>query len=374
MADDQGQERTLPATPQRRQKAREKGQVLRSRELSSTAVLLGGAVLFVASGAKLYSQISGVMIAGLSPTPNDIFNTVAMLQHLAQLFWTVADALVPLLGVVMVGAMLGGVAVGGWSFSLNPIMPDWSRIDPIGGLKKVISSQGGGELLKTIIKAIVIVIASSIWLWVDRWKIVDLPRAPAYDAITQAGVLFARFFLYLAGTTIVVLVFDLPFQMQQYAKRLKMTHQEVREEMKETEGHPDVKRRIRQLQQERARHRMMAAVPDADVVITNPTRFAVALRYEPTHRGAPVVVAKGVNEVARRIREIAAENGVPLLESARLARALYRHVPLEAEVPSVLYKAIAQVLAYIYRLKTGDVAAELPEVEVPSDLVGKSRA
>jgi len=374
MADDQGQERNLPATEHRKRKAREKGQVPRSRELSSTAVLLGGSVLFVATGAKLYSRVSDVMISGLSPRTGVEFHSAAMLHHFLQLCTIAAGALVPLLVAVTVCALLGGVAVGGWNISLTPVQPDWNRINPAKGLKKVLSSQGGGELVKAVIKAVVVAAASGLWLWIDRWRLVTLPRVPAYQAISQVGVLFAHFFLFLAATTILILVFDLPFQIRQHAKQLKMTHQEVKDESKETEGHPDVRRRIRQLQQEKARRRMMAAVPESDVVVTNPTHFAVALRYDPDRRGAPVVVAKGVDAVAQRIRDVAGGAGVPTLESPRLARALYRHVPLEAEVPSALYQAIAQVLAYVYRLKAGDDSAPPPEVEVPAELAGEAGA
>jgi len=368
VAESPAQERTLPATPHKLRKARERGQVLRSKELASTAVLLGAAGLFLLAGEHLYQTARSLMAGGLALTPIETYNTESMLEAVKQIYLTAARMLFPLFAVVVFAGILGGVAVGGWSFSGVPLQADFNRINPGEGIKKIFSMQGGGEMAKAIIKLTVVAGAAAAALWAERGEVFGLLNDAPRTALLQAGILFAHFFLYIAAATVLVLIFDVPFQIRQYAKQLRMTPQEVKEEMKETEGHPEVRRRIRQLQQERARVRMMARVPHADVVITNPTHYAVALRYEPTRRLAPVVVAKGANRIAERIRKLAREHHVPVLEAPGLARALYRHVDLEAEVPGTLYQAVAQVLAYVYQLKMGTDPGPLGELEIPDDL------
>lgn len=370
MAEGSAEERTLPATPRRRQKAREEGQILRSRELSSTAVLVGGgAVLFVAGGS-LYHQIVSLLSNGLSLSTQDMFNTAAMFRHCLDLAGAGAMVLAQFFSVVMLCAVAGSIAIGGWSLTAKRIFPDSSRLNPIEGIRKLLSAQGLGELAKSIVKLLVVAGISALVLWRDYPRIDSLLLASPRDAVVDAGRMLVHLFLCVAAATVLVLLVDVPLQIYQYSKQLRMTPQEVREEMKETEGHPDVKRRVRRLQQEQARGRMMAAVPAADVIITNPTHFAVALRYQPDKRSAPIVVAKGINKVALRIRELAAEQGVPVLESPRLARALYRHVPLEGEIPGVLYQAVAQVLAYVYQLKSGAVPQPPSNIDVPDRLLG----
>ncbi len=369
MAEDSAQERTLPATPRRLQKAREEGQIVRSRELASTAVLAGAAIVFVMTGAKLYRGLSSMLIAGLSPTESQIFHTGAMLHHCWLLLEAAGLLVMPLFAIVVLCGLLGGVAIGGWSIATNRVVPDLSRLNPVEGVKRLASGQGVGELLKSILKLVVVSGISGVVLWAERGRMEALLYAPSRSAVFEAGSFFGYFFLYVAAATALVLVFDVPFQIRQYGKQLRMTPQEVREEMKETEGHPDVKRRVRKLQQDRARGRMMSRIPDADIIITNPTHFAVALSYEPAKRSAPIVVAKGANAIAQRIRELGKEHGIPVLESPRLARALYRHVPLEAEVPGTLYQAVAQVLAYVYKLNTGQDPDPPSDIDVPEDLL-----
>lgn len=368
MAESPAQERTLPATPYKLRKARERGQVLRSKELASTAVLLGAAGLFLLAGEHLYQAARSMMAGGLTLAPVEIYNAESMLEAVKQIYLTAAQMLFPLFAVVVFAGILGGVAIGGWSFSGVPLKADFSRINPGEGIKKMVSMQGAGELVKTIIKLAVVAGAATVALWLERGKVFSLLADAPRAALLQTGILFAHFFLYMAAATVLVLAFDVPFQIRQYAKQLRMTTQEVKEEMKETEGHPEVRRRIRQLQQERARVRMMAQVPRADVVITNPTHYAVALRYEPTRRLAPIVVAKGANRIAEHIRKLAREHHIPVLEAPGLARVLYRHVDLEAEVPGTLYQAVAQVLAYVYQLKMGADPGPLGEIGVPNDL------
>lgn len=368
MAEQPAQERTLPATPHRRRQARERGQTLRSRELAATAVLVGAAAVFLFTGTRMYQTISTMMIQGLSLNSAVLDSKSLMLRSGLQLVVNSTLVIGPLFAVVVLSGLLGGVAIGGWSFSSEALSPQWSRISITEGFRRMFSAQGLGELIKALLKLLIISGVSAAILWIDRKPILSLLDAPARDAILQAGVVFAHFFFYLSAATVAVLVFDIPFQIRQYAKQLRMSPQEVREELKETEGHPEVKRRIRRLQQEKARQRMMTEAARADVVVTNPTHYAVAIRYEPERRSAPVVVAKGANAVAERIREVASEHSVPVLEAPALARALYRNVPLGAEVPSALYQAVAQVLAYVYQLKVGRAQGPLGSIEVPESL------
>lgn len=369
MAEQSAEERTLPATPRRRQKAREEGQILRSRELSSTAVLVGAASLFLVAGKTLYHEMMVLLTTGLSFGPQEVASSGAMLRDCLRLGRIAVVALVPLFSVVVVCGLAGSVAIGGWVFAPKRISPDSSRLNPLEGMRKLASAEGLGELGKSIVKLVVVASVSALFLYQDCPRIVSLLLAPSHEAVVKAGGIIGHLFLYVASATALVLLVDVPLQIRQYGKQLRMTPQEVKEEMKETEGHPDVKRRLRRLQQEKARGRMMASVPTADVVITNPTHYAVALRYQPGKRSAPVVVAKGINNVAFRIRELAEEHNVPVLESRKLARALYRHVPLEAEIPGILYQAIAQVLAYVFQLRSGESPEPPSNIEVPSELL-----
>lgn len=365
MAEKSTEERTVPASPRRKQQARERGQVVRSKELSSSAVLLAGAILALATGGKIYDFATHVMANGLAISSGEAFHTQQMLGAGFALIRDGAIFVLPLFLIVLVAGSLGGIAIGGWNFSGQALVPDLSRINPAEGIKRIFSVHGLGELAKAVLKLLLIGAAAFIIGWLKLNTLIGLENQAPHSALIHAGILFARFFLYIAAATVLILAFDIPFQIWQYNKQLRMTRQEAKDDMKETEGRPEVRQRIRRMQQERARQRMMSEVPKADVIVTNPTHYAVALRYQPDRRRAPVVVAKGAEELARRIRDLASENRVPILEAPALARSLYRHVPLDGEIPGALYQAVARVLAHVYQLRTGQRPDPLGDVPVP---------
>ena len=277
-----------------------------------------------------------------------------------------------LLGLI-VAALLSPFFLGSWNFTLNALTPDIERMDPLKGLARLVSWSGFVELVKAVAKAL-LVGGVAIWvIWSERDDIFSLFGQPVEVGLTSAGYLVNYSFLMIVMSMALIVAVDVPFQLWQYHDKLKMTKEEVKQEGKEMEGSPELKGRIRQLQRESARKRMMSAVPTADVIVTNPTHFSVALAYK-SGMGAPKVLAKGAGEIALKIREIGAENGVPMLEAPPLARALHRYADLDQEIPSALYAAVAEVLAYVYQLKNWKEAGgyyPLPpkEIAVPPEWV-----
>lgn len=247
-------------------------------------------------------------------------------------------------------------------------MPNFSRLNPIKGIARIFSMHSAVELIKAILKTVLIGIIAAIVMWVNKDTVMGLLTVPVDLGIARTGDFMAMCFLLTVAGLILVVAVDVPFQIWQHAKQLRMTKEEVRREFKESEGDPFVKARIRGLQREAARRRMMSEIPKADVIVTNPTHYAVALRYQSGSMRAPKVVAKGVHLLAARIREIAQEHRVPILEAPPLARALYYHAELESEIPEKLYVAVAEVLAYVYQLRRYNEyggAAPKPPVELP---------
>jgi flagellar biosynthetic protein FlhB len=269
-------------------------------------------------------------------------------------------ACVPLFGLIALAALLAPLALGGWSFSTAALMPQFNRLNPLSGFKRMFSMQSLVELLKALAKFGVVGIVAYLVLRNAISEILGLGQEPLRLAIAHSMQLAGYGLLTVSAGLLLIAGVDVPYQLWQYAKQMRMTRQEVRQEMRESEGSPEIKGRIRQVQQELARRRMMQEVPKADVIITNPTHFAVALCYDDKRMRAPRVVAKGVDEIAARIREIGAEHAVPLFEAPPLARVLYRNVELGEEVPSALYVAVAQVLGYIFQLRTAERAGAQP--------------
>ena len=284
-------------------------------------------------------------------------------------FETMGQALLGLapLGLLTILAAFGGAAlIGGWAISPKAMAFKAERLSPIKGLKRIFGANGLNELGKAVAKFVLVAAAAVVWLWHCADDLLSLGRQPIQPAIVDALRLSAQSFLIVSTTLIVIALVDVPFQLWSYGKKLKMTRQEVRDEFKETEGRPEVKSKIRSLQQQAAQRRMMEDVPAADVVITNPTHFAVALKYTEAKMRAPRVVAKGKNLVARRIRDIADEHGVPLFSAPPLARALYGSTKVGQEIPAGLYTAVAQVLAYIFRIRDSvRGGSAVPEPQLP---------
>jgi flagellar biosynthetic protein FlhB len=285
----------------------------------------------------------------------------------------IAMALLPFLALMVVAILASPLMLRGWLFSPKAFMPDFKRINPATGLKRMFSSHGLVELVKSIAKAGLLGVVA-VWLIATNMQaIVGLGMETPKLAIAHMGDLIGRTFMLIAGAMIFIVVLDLPYQLWSYYHKLKMTREQLRQEAKESEGDPHVKAHIRAQQREMARRRMMAEVPKADVVVTNPTHYAVALKYSEGRMGAPRVVAKGADAVAAKIRELAAEHGVPLLEAPPLARALFKHTELNAEIPAALYSAVAEVLAYVFQLRkykqAGGVYPTVPTVlPVPAEL------
>jgi len=351
MAEDTGLERTEPASVRRREQAREEGQVARSRELSTLALLLaaGGGLWFM--GAGLTDRLSGLMRHGMQLDRALAFDTDLMLLRLKHSSVDVLLAFSPLLLLLVLAGIASALALNGWLFSFKPLLPDWGRIDPLKGLARILSWHGVIEMLKAIAKTVVVGGVAAWVIWHNSGAVLSLAAEPLGAGMAHLVRLSGTSFLIMAASMALVAAVDIPFQIWDHERQLRMTRQEVRQENKETEGDPQVKAHIRSQQREMARRRMMAEIPKADVVVTNPTHYAVALRYQDGAMRAPRVVAKGAHLLAARIRALAEEHQVPILEAPPLARALYRHADLGDEIPAALYTAVAEVLAYVYQLR-----------------------
>ncbi|NVM23036.1 MAG: flagellar biosynthesis protein FlhB [Desulfobacterales bacterium] len=345
------QDKTEKATPRKRREAREKGQVAKSREVASVAVLLAGLSALYLFGSYIYSHIRSLMqesFSMLSSPTLGITDFLALNHYMVHRFIAIV---IPVMIVVFVIAILSNFMQVGVILSWEPIMPKFSKVSPVKGMSRLFSKQSLMELFKSLAK-LAVVGATAYWTVkgeMDDLLILGDMGVPAI-ALYILKVIFKMFIL-VSIVLIFLAALDYAFQKWQFEQQLKMTKQEVKEEFKRTEGDPLVKSRIRRLQQEVARRRMMQEVPKADVVVTNPVRLALALRYDSAAMTAPQVVAKGAGEVAKRIRELAEEHHIPIVEKKELAQNLYKLVELGAEVPSLFYQAVAEVLAYVYRLK-----------------------
>ncbi len=361
MSEQQAQERTEQPTPKRLEDARKKGQIPRSRELSTAAVTLAAGAALYMMGSSIGGRLHGMMAQGLSLSRDQALDTQAILPALSAATFSALMACGPVFLVVMIAAIVAPLALGGWNFSTESLAPKFERLNPLEGVKRMFSSRSLMELIKALAKFAVVAVVAVIVLWNDAPKLLALGREPTLMAIGHAVSLSGQGLIAISAGLLIIAGIDAPYQLWQHMQQLKMSREEIREEMKESEGSPEIKGRIRQLQQEMARRRMMQDVPKADVIVTNPTHFAVALRYDDKRMRAPIVVAKGVDAVAAKIREIGGEHAVPLFEAPPLARLLYRNVDLGAEVPASLYVAVAQVLSYVFQLRVAQrTGAQLP--------------
>ncbi|WP_263768728.1 flagellar biosynthesis protein FlhB [Propionivibrio soli] len=373
MAEDSDLERTEAPSSRRLEQAREEGQVPRSREIGAFLVLVVAAGSFWFVGPWMMQRTAGIMRQGLIIDERMVREPQLMLTRFADLSLDALLSFGPLIVGLVLAALISPFFLGSWNFSVKALSPDLGRLDPVKGISRLISWSGLAELVKSIAKALLIG-GVAIWvLWRGREDMVALFGQPIEAGLSSAGQLVVASFLMMVMAMLLIVAIDVPFQLWQHYDKLKMTKEEVKQENKEMEGSPEVKSRIRQLQREAARRRMMGAVPTADVIVTNPTHFAVALAYK-SGMAAPKVLAKGAGEIARKIREIGAEHGVPMLEAAPLARALYRHAEIDQEIPSTLYAAVAEVLAYVYQLSKwrqagGNYPQPPREIAVPAELV-----
>lgn len=374
MADDSSdEEKTEEPTPRRIEKAREEGQVARSRELSTFMMLLAGVAGLWSMGSLFYDQLGLMMEQAFLFDRSVAFDSTRMLAKLWSLGTNTLVALVPLFLLLTVVALIAPALLGGWLISAKSLQPQASKLNPLKGLKRMFSTQALAELAKAIAKSILTGSVAIVFLWAKRGEFMALMDEPVEQALFHALQLAAICCGLIVLSLVVVILIDVPYQLWSHNKKLRMTKDEIKKEHKESEGDPQIKGRIRQQQQAMARGRMMNKVPEADVIVTNPTHYAVALSYRDGEMGAPRVVAKGADAVAARIRELGEEHGIPRLEAPPLARALYRHVDLDHEIPAELYTAVAEVLAWAFRLKavrreggeTPDTPRNLP---VPAEL------
>lgn len=372
MAEETGQERTEEPTANRLNEARKKGQLARSRELTTVAMLLAASGYIIFAGDHLVTFLADDMRRHFTLDRALIFDHTRMTTTFLAAVFDGLMAVMPFFVLMFVVAALAPLALGGWSLSAEAVSFKWERLDPVKGLKKIFALRGVIELIKALIK-FGLVISAAIWLmWRARNEILGLGMEDVNSALAHSASLITWSFLVLSAALIVVALVDVPFQLWDYKKQLRMTRQEVKDDTKQTDGSPEVRGRIRQLQREMARQRMMQEVPKADVIVTNPTHYAVALRYDAKRNRAPVVVAKGADLIAGHIRQVATAHGVTIVSAPPLARAIYHSTDLNHEIPSGLYLAVAQVLAYVYQLRKRTTPAAdtvtLDDLPIPEEL------
>jgi len=373
MAEESDLDKTEEPSGRRIEQAREQGQVPHSRELGTFLVLMVAGATFWMMGGWLTEGVIAMARKGLSPEVRHMHEPALMLPRLADLSLDAVLVFSPLLALLLLAAVLPPFFLNAWVFSVKALVPDLGRLSPLTGIARMFSWNSLMELGKAVLKASLVGGIAAMLIWKERDEIFGLLAQPLDAGLAHAGNLISYSFLILVAALVLVVAADVPFQLWQHFHKLKMTKEEVKQEMKEMMGDPHVKGRIRSLQMQAARKRMMAAVPQASVIVTNPTHFAVALSYQ-AGMAAPKVVAKGQGAIALKIREVGAEHAVPLLEAPPLARALYKHAELDAEIPSALYNAVAEVLAYIYQLANwrqvgGAYPVQPSNLPVPPELV-----
>ncbi|MAE33665.1 MAG: flagellar biosynthetic protein FlhB [Oceanospirillaceae bacterium] len=370
---DSSQEKTEEPTPRRLQKARDEGQVPRSKELGTTMVLVMGAAGLLMFGPFMSERIAAMAKHSFSFDRDTAFDTGMMTSYLDASALEAAVALAPWLVVVLIAAFAGPLLVGGWLFSGKAITPKLDRLNPLSGLKRMFSANSLVELFKAWAKVLVVGTVAWLTLMFFFQDAMRIQYESTESAIDHAVTIIIWSVLALCASTALIAIVDVPWQIYSFTKKMRMSMQEIKDEYKETEGKPEVKSKVRQLQREVAQRRMMADVPEADVVITNPTHYSVALRYDAGASAAPVLLAKGSDRVALKIREIAKENNVPQMQAPPLARALFTHTKVGDEIPEGLYVAVAQVLAYIYQMDQfakgkGPKPERKPDMPIPRDL------
>jgi flagellar biosynthetic protein FlhB len=369
MADNDRHERTEAPTAKRLEEARREGRVPRSRELTAAAVMLAAGMVLTFAGDSIGARLGEVMRGGLSVTREQAFDVAAMAGTFARLSVAALYAIAPVLLVTLVAALAAPLAIGGWAPSGKALAPDLNRLSPAAGLQRMLGLRSWVELGKALAKFAVVGIAAIVVLYFNAGRLLGLGSEPIEAAIGHAISLAGHALLALTGALVLIAAVDVPFQLWQFRQDMRMTREEVRREHKDSEGSPEVKGRIRAIQRELAERRMMEEVPRADVIVVNPTHYAVALRYDEKRMRAPQVVAKGVDLIAARIREVASEHKVPVFEAPPLARALHRTTRIGDEIPAGLYVAVAQVLTYIFQLRAAMAGKaprpQLPQIEMP---------
>lgn len=368
-----GQDKTEDPTDKKKKDAREKGEIARSKELNTVVVTLAGAGALLVFGGGLAEVLMDLMRINFTLSRDTLIDERSMATFLLASGKMALMALQPVLLVALIVAFIGPISLGGWLFAGGTLAPKFSRMNPLSGIKRMFSMNALTELLKALAKFFVILIVALLVLSSDRDDLLSIANESLEQAIIHSVQVVGWSALWMATGLLLIALVDVPLQLYQSHKKLLMTKQEVRDEYKNSEGKPEVKQRIRQLQREMSQRRMMAAIPDADVIITNPTHYAVALKYDPEKGNAPMLLAKGTDFLALKIREIANAHGIQVLESPELARSIYYSTELEEEIPAGLYLAVAQVLAYVYQIRQhragkGKAPEPLKDLPIPPDL------
>lgn len=363
-----GGDRTEQATARRLEKAREEGTIVRAHAVAGAAVLLAGAFVLLIGGARLVALLEFSLRSGLGLPAEQMRDPARLIAVAAGVMRPGLTALVPFLLLMAAVAFVADLLIGGWIFSTRPLVPDWSRIDPVQGFGRLFSGPALAEIVKALVKSAVV---GAVAFWLVRSRAAGFLHIAVESwpyATQHAAGLAAELLLALAVALAAVTVLEIPYQMWSFRDRMKMSRQEIKDEHRELEGSPQTRRRIRGLRLKRARMRMMTEVANADVVVTNPQHYAAALAYREGRMRAPQLVAKGTGLIALRIREVAAEHGVPVVEAPPLTRAICRYVELGDEIPTGLYGAVAEVLAYVYRLRAARDAGRPAPVVPPNRL------
>ncbi len=370
---DDSQERTEQPTARKKQQSQEQGQVARSKDFNALMVLLCSGFCFISMGQSGSTKFQQLFKANLAIDPRLLADESGMCLAIKAAIFSAAGVLIPYLLLIVVVCIVGPMIVGGWSFSWENIELKLERLDPVKGLLKIFSLKNLVELLKSIFKIALVVLAMALIVYLFMKRIIYFSFADATAAIHESGQVLTWSFMLLVGALLIITLFDVPFQLWNHQQELRMTKQEVKDEYKDSEGKPEVKSRLARLQRELLKRRFATEVPKADVIITNPTHYAVALQYDQKKMKAPKVVAKGVDFMAEKIMEIAKQHAVPLVALPPLARSIYFHTEIGDEIPSALYVGVAQVLAYVHQLKLykrGKLKKpKLPDkVEIPPEM------
>ncbi|HEY0288155.1 MAG TPA: flagellar biosynthesis protein FlhB [Pseudomonas sp.] len=346
-----GQDKTEDPTDKRKKDSREKGEIARSKELNTVAIMIVGAAGLLVFGGSMAEMMMQLMRDNFSISRDALMDERSMSLMLMTSGKAALLSIQPLLVALMLASIIGPISLGGWLFAAGSLAPKFSRMNPAAGLKRMFSVKALVELLKSFAKFFIVLLVAIAVLSKDKADLLAIAHEPLEMAVIHSLQLVGWSTLWMAFGLVIIAAVDVPVQLWEAHKKLLMTKQEVRDEHKDSEGRPEIKQRIRQLQREMSQRRMMSAIPDADVIITNPTHYAVALKYDSEKGGAPVLLAKGSDFIALKIREIGAQHGILLLESPALARSIYYSTELEQEIPAGLYLAVAQVLAYVYQIR-----------------------
>lgn len=364
-----GQEKSEEPTEKRLRKARQDGDIARSKELVTFLMVVAAALYAFLLGAQFMAELRGISTAGLSLERDHAYDVHKMLDHILGQVVAAMYMVLPFFLLMVFIAIVGSSLLGGFNFSTKAMSFKFSKLNPVSGIKRMFSTHALMELFKALAKFSLVLTAAIAFLWYAYEQVIALGTQDINTALASAGRLIVEAFLVASLALIVVVVVDVPFQVYQHTSKLKMTKQEVKEEFKQQEGNPEVKGRIRRIQMEMAQKRMMQKVPQADVVITNPTHYSVALQYDPDTMRAPVVLASGTDFVASQIRTIAQQHNIPIVEAPPLARSLYYNAEIDQPIPEPLFKAVAAVLAYVFGLRDNKSTKPLDvnKLEIPDD-------